>query len=124
MFNPAIYYISSQSNGIVLLTGIALWIDSSLVAFMPHVPNFNGQRFKVEADQIMSISTRVSISWPPTIAPEESTDTLVLNFPSGHFIDLRPLKCGYGLDWGMAGHQIVTGTTDGSKSTYSQVARD
>jgi Protein HRI1 len=64
----------------------------------------------------MSISTRVSISWPPKIPPQELTNTLVLNFPSGHFIDLGPLKTGEGLDWGMAGRQIITETDRGTKS--------
>jgi hypothetical protein len=66
----------------------------------------------------MSISTRVSISWPPSIAPMENTNTLVLSFPSLHFIDLRPLKSSPFLDWGMAGYQINTPTPHGTKSTY------
>lgn len=64
-----------------------------------------------------SISTRISIAWPPDIPPYENTDTLVLNFPSNYFIDLRPLKATNALDWGMAGRQIVTKTPDGLKST-------
>ena len=67
-----------------------------------------------------SISTRISIAWPPDIPPSENTDTLVLNFPSNHFIDLRPLKSMNALDWGMAGHQIITKTPDGLKRTQLQ----
>jgi hypothetical protein len=65
----------------------------------------------------MSISTRISISWPPTISPTETTDTLVLSFPNDYFIDLRPLKSYESLDWGMAGYQISSQTPKGTKST-------
>jgi len=65
----------------------------------------------------MSLSTRISIAWPPDIPPSENTDTLVLSFPSSHFIDLRPLKSSNGLDWGMAGHQSTIETPQGKKST-------
>ena len=62
------------------------------------------------------VSTRVSIAWPPTIPPSENTDTLVLTFPSNHFIDLRPFKSSTGLDWGLAGYQIES---PGNKSPLS-----
>lgn len=64
----------------------------------------------------MSISTRVSIAWPPTIPPAENTDTLVLTFPNKYFIDLRPLKSHDALDWGMAGYEISSETPQGTKS--------
>lgn len=64
----------------------------------------------------MSLSTRLAIAWPPDIPPYENTDTLVLSFPSNHFIDLRPLKSFHSLDWGMAGHQSTIQTPDGDKS--------
>jgi hypothetical protein len=67
-----------------------------------------------------SISTRISIAWPPDIPPSENTDTLVLNFPSNYFIDLRPLKSINALDWGMAGYQITIEAPDGLKSTPPQ----
>ena len=74
-------------------------------------------RSSVIVSTIMSLSTRISISWPPNIPAKEPTETLVLTFPSNHFIDLRPLKSSNDLDWGMAGHQINTKTPQGTKST-------
>ena len=66
----------------------------------------------------MSLSTRVSIAWPPDIPPAEDTNTLVLSFPSNHFIDLRPVKSFRSLDWGMAGYQSTIQTAGGDKSIY------
>ncbi|KZO98584.1 hypothetical protein CALVIDRAFT_553841 [Calocera viscosa TUFC12733] len=59
----------------------------------------------------MSVSTRVSIAWPPHVPPAETTDTLVLSFPSNHFIDLRFVKDASpaALDWGFAGRMETTG---------------
>ena|SRR5208282_4994466 len=81
---------------------------------------FPYQDSSVDPLSMSSISRRISIAWPPDIPPYENTDTLVLNFPSNHFIDLRPLKSMNALDWGMAGHQITTETSDGLKSTPPQ----
>ena len=69
----------------------------------------------------MSVSTRISIAWPPDIPPKEETDTLVLSFPNDHFIDLRPLKSYDALDWGMAGYQRSAETPEGRKSIYSSL---
>ena len=71
----------------------------------------------VIGSRIMSLSTRVSIGWPPDIPPQENTNTLVLTFPSNHFVDLRPLTSGHGLDWGMGGYQMSSSTPEGTKST-------
>lgn len=61
----------------------------------------------------MSISTRVSIAWPPEFPPEETTDTLVLSFPSGYFIDLRFVRNASQetLEWGFAGRMETSGNT-------------
>lgn len=39
----------------------------------------------------MSLSTRVSLQWPPK-EPEELSDTLVMTSKSGHFVDIRIFK--------------------------------
>jgi len=69
----------------------------------------------------MSISTRVSIAWPPSIPPSEETDTLILSFPSNYFIDLRPLKSLDALDWGMAGYSVTTETSEGKRSMHNHI---
>lgn len=39
----------------------------------------------------MTLSTRVSIQWPPELAGED-TKTLILTSPNGHFVDIRIFK--------------------------------
>lgn len=39
----------------------------------------------------MTLSTRVSIQWPPELA-DEATKTLVLTTPENHFVDIRTFK--------------------------------
>lgn len=42
----------------------------------------------------MTLSTRISIQWPPELAAEES-HTLVITSPQDHFVDIRVLKDKY-----------------------------
>lgn len=44
----------------------------------------------------MSLSTRVSLQWPPN-APEELSNTLVMSSESGHFVDIRIFRQFYPL---------------------------
>ncbi|PKY00143.1 hypothetical protein P168DRAFT_285653 [Aspergillus campestris IBT 28561] len=52
-----------------------------------------------------NLSTRISISWPPS-SPSEPTDTLVLSV-NGWYVDLRVDKATGGLDWAIAGERLV-----------------
>ena len=89
----------------------------NLLNFLNFTVNLGSDKDDLQPiDPSMSVSTRVSIAWPPTIPPSENTDTLVLSFPSSHFIDLRPLKSYDALDWGMAGYQISSETPQGTQS--------
>ncbi|KZT55222.1 hypothetical protein CALCODRAFT_484975 [Calocera cornea HHB12733] len=59
----------------------------------------------------MSATTRVSIAWPPDYPPQETTDTVVLSFPSKYFLDLRFQKDASPAEliWGFAGRTETSG---------------
>lgn len=69
---------------------------------------------------IPSITSRVSIAWPPN-PTSEPTSTLVLSSPTGRFVDVRICldpngKHGLGeLDWAFAGSAIYTTDRDGAR---------
>lgn len=101
---------SATSADLPVSPASQVWLDVTLTAWPP-LPSRSQQTSRA------FLSTRRSIAWLPD-PPSEPTETLVLT-GSKWYIDLRVLKEGLILDWGMAGIKETVGGTEGASISLS-----